>query len=80
MSDDKFTRGFFYFASTLTGLSRINDDAHFASQAFLGWYLAYASVKSVFKTNVEIEKNKNELNIIPIINEDSYGLGISFKR
>lgn len=80
MSDDKFTRGFFYFASTLTGLSRINDDAHFASQAFLGWYLAYASVKSVFKTNGEIEKNKNELNIIPIINEDSYGLGISFKR
>lgn len=45
-----------------TGLSRINDDAHFASQA-LGWYLAY-DYKKCFKTNGEIE-NKNELNIIP---------------
>ncbi|HUU27768.1 MAG TPA: phosphatase PAP2 family protein [archaeon] len=42
-----------YLASTLTGLSRINDDAHYFSQAFLGWWLAYSAAASVEKSNVE---------------------------
>ncbi|HUU26968.1 MAG TPA: phosphatase PAP2 family protein [archaeon] len=37
----------FYLASTLTGLSRINDDAHYLSQVFIGWFLAWLSASTV---------------------------------
>ena len=36
-----------YFASTLSAWSRINDDAHYLSQAMLGWYMAWESVDAV---------------------------------
>lgn len=34
-------------ASTLAAWSRVNDDAHYLSQALLGWYLAWESVDTV---------------------------------
>ncbi|MBN1469125.1 MAG: phosphatase PAP2 family protein [Fusobacteriaceae bacterium] len=79
MSDSKIAKGFFYVASTLTGLSRINDDAHFTSQVILGWYLGYASVKSVFNTN-EGTGRYSSLKILPFIDEDRYGLYLSYKN
>ena len=42
-------RIFFYAASTLPGISRINDDAHYFSQAVLGWWIAFLAARSVFK-------------------------------
>ena len=42
-------------ASTFTAWSRINDNAHYFSQAALGWYLAYESVDAVFDAD---EKTK----------------------
>ncbi len=36
MADNIWIKGSFYAASTLPGISRVNDDAHYFSQAFLG--------------------------------------------
>jgi hypothetical protein len=41
MMQNSLFRCLFYVCSTFTALSRINDDAHYLSQAFLGWWLAY---------------------------------------
>lgn len=47
MQGNGFFKAFFYAASVLPALSRINDDQHYASQALAGWYLAYASAASI---------------------------------
>lgn len=48
MNDDNpYLKYFFYAASTLTALSRINDNAHYLSQAALGWYIAWEATDTV---------------------------------
>jgi hypothetical protein len=47
MSDNPLVCYLSYAASTLAGLSRINDDAHFTSQVFLGWYMAFEATGAV---------------------------------
>ena len=51
MSENPYQKAIFYGLSTFTGLSRINDDKHYFSQAALGWYLAYLSCAVVEKGN-----------------------------
>jgi len=53
MSDSPYAKGVLYGLSTLTGLSRINDDAHYFSQVALGWYLAYLACEVVSKGDAE---------------------------
>lgn len=43
MEDNIYLKGMFYGLSVLPGLSRINDNRHYFSQAAIGWYLAYLS-------------------------------------
>lgn len=40
-------KSLFYGLSVLPGLSRINDEKHYLSQAALGWWLAYLSVRAI---------------------------------
>jgi hypothetical protein len=40
-----------YIASGFTAVSRINDEAHYLSQALLGWYVAWEAVNAVNKNN-----------------------------
>lgn len=47
MTDQRLLKYSFYLGSTLTGLSRINDNKHYFSQSFLGWWIAYLSVSSI---------------------------------
>lgn len=49
MTDDPYLKALFYGLSATPGLSRINDDAHYFSQAALGWFLAYLSCDAVAK-------------------------------
>ncbi len=56
-----------YLASTLAGLSRINDDAHYLSQVILGWYLGWESVDTVFS----VDAKKNALRIQPLVRKDT---------
>ena len=47
MADNPWLKAGFYVASGLPALSRINDDDHYPSQAFLGWWLAYLAARAV---------------------------------
>ncbi len=51
MTETPYGKALFFAMSTLPGLSRINDDAHYFSQAALGWYLAYLGCRVVSKGN-----------------------------
>jgi membrane-associated phospholipid phosphatase len=52
MTHKRLLKYSFYFGSTLTGLSRINDNKHYFSQVILGWWIAYLSVNSIEKNKV----------------------------
>ena len=52
MTDNRFLKYPLYLGSTLTGLSRINDNKHYFSQVFLGWWIAFLSVDSIDKNKI----------------------------
>jgi hypothetical protein len=49
MSEKTYQKVIFYGLSTLTGISRVNDDKHYFSHVALGWYLAYLGCAVVEK-------------------------------
>ncbi|HKJ87483.1 MAG TPA: phosphatase PAP2 family protein, partial [Gammaproteobacteria bacterium] len=53
MAENPYARAALYGASALPGLSRINDDKHYASQVVLGWAVAYLSASTVMKGKEE---------------------------
>jgi len=59
-----------YAASFASSWSRINDNAHYFSQAALGWYMAFESVDSVF----DADKRNNNISFAPMFLKDGYGL------
>ena len=65
MSASLYGKGVFYGLSTLPGLSRINDDVHYFSQAALGWYLAYLSCAAIEKREDQRE-DRVHVGISPI--------------
>ncbi|MDR2169046.1 MAG: phosphatase PAP2 family protein [Planctomycetaceae bacterium] len=77
MTDNLWFKCIFYICSTFTGASRIYEDSHYLSQALLGWYIAYLSVRAISKT--EGKKITRGLTIFPIIEKEKAGLGIIFK-
>lgn len=50
----------FYGLSTLPAIARINNDKHYFSQAFLGWWLAFSATQIVWKTD-EVSKKTYSL-------------------
>ena len=74
--DNAFIKYSAYFASTFAAISRINDDAHYLSQAMLGWYLGWESVDAVYSVD---SKKKNNLHVQPIIKDDGYGIHVSMR-
>ncbi|OGW31695.1 MAG: hypothetical protein A2X54_09550 [Nitrospirae bacterium GWF2_44_13] len=63
MNDNTYVKSILYALSVLPGLTRINDNKHYFSQAVLGWYLAYLSCNTVEKSE---EKEKISLNFVPL--------------
>jgi membrane-associated phospholipid phosphatase len=47
MQRNAYLKGLLYAVSLLPAASRVNDGKHYLSQAALGWYLAYLSVRAV---------------------------------
>jgi hypothetical protein len=47
MTDDPLAKCFFYACSPWTGMTRINDNVHYLSQVWLGWWTAYLACQSV---------------------------------
>jgi len=75
MSESPYIKGIFYGLSTLPGLSRINDDRHYFSQAALGWYLAYLSSAAVEKGE-DRREGKIHVGILPV----SKGVAITAQK
>jgi len=78
MTDQFWLKSIFYFGSTLTAWSRVNDDAHFLSQAILGWYLAYLSCRAVTRT--ENPNFGRGLTVFPLVTMDTVGVGVMYRR
>jgi len=66
MSDNALVRYGAYAASTFAAWSRINDDAHFTSQAFLGWYMAYEATAAIDETDEQRHRVRRHLSLIPL--------------
>ena len=72
MTDNPILKGTFFFASTLTPWARVNVDAHYLSQVWLGWCMGYLAVRAVNQTAAE----DSHFSVAPMI--DANGAGISF--
>ena len=65
MTDNRFIRYASYAASVLTAWSRVNDNAHFTSQALLGWCIGYEAVNAVSSTYTNESTTKPHFSLIP---------------
>ena len=64
MNENLYAKTSLYAISALPALSRINDNAHYFSQAALGWYIAYLSCNAVGKSSV---KGGKEFSLYPVL-------------
>lgn len=55
MTENKWLKAGLYTLSTLPAFSRVNDDDHYFSQAFLGWWLAYIATTAVDQSHQQNE-------------------------
>lgn len=62
-----------YLGSTLCGLSRINDDDHYFSQAALGWWMAYLAATGVNKTE------KRRVFVAPVLLDNTLGIKVTIR-
>ncbi len=56
MSDTTELKALYYCGSVLVPLSRVNDNAHYSSQAALGWWVAYLSANAVNDTEEPVSR------------------------
>ena len=76
MSESKLMKFGFYTLSTFPAWSRVNDDAHFASQVCLGWFMAYMACSSVNDTS-----NPNRcFEVMPLCEPGGAGVMAIWKR
>ena len=47
MTDNLWAKSGLYAASALPGISRVNDDAHYLSQVWMGWCISYLAASAV---------------------------------
>ena len=76
MTDNPLLKLALYGGSTLAPLSRVNDGAHYPSQAMLGWVLAYVAADAVDR----MQSGSDTRTLLPILVDDSVGVGIEFRR
>lgn len=57
----------YYALSVLPGLARLNDDKHYPSQVFLGWWLAFSATQIVWSSDIVSKKpNSWSVQLFPI--------------
>jgi hypothetical protein len=61
-----------YAASALPALSRINDNDHYASQAFLGWFLAWEATGAI----AQPDRSDRHVSLAPMMTGDACGLAL----
>jgi membrane-associated phospholipid phosphatase len=72
MSDHLLWKAAFYTASLVPGMSRITDHAHYPSQVFLGWMLAYVAATAVDQT----DRGTHDAHFFPWVEPDAVGVGV----
>jgi hypothetical protein len=73
MVGDPLLKGALCVGSTVTGWSRINDDAHYLSQVILGWWLGYLAVRTVDHTELEAQLFR----LTPLVTPEMTGVGFT---
>ena len=73
MTKNPYLKTILYLGSTLCGLSRINDDKHYASQVAAGWWLAYLAAKSVHET----DEYNTRFSVTPAVFDDGVGVSLN---
>jgi len=63
-----------YAGSAAVAWARMDRDAHFFSQVFIGWYIAKCSVDSVFRT----ELRPKPIELVPILDDRTAGAALRF--
>jgi hypothetical protein len=74
MVENPLAKGTLYVCSTFVGFSRMTDNAHYPSQVFLGWYLAWASSMAVSRTEVTFDNVT--VRVVPLPMADLGGLAM----
>ena len=74
MVENPLLKGTLYVCSTFVGFSRMTDNAHYPSQVFLGWYMAWASARAVSGT--EMRFAGMDLTIVPLPMADLGGAAV----
>ena len=77
MVESPLAKGTLYVCSTFVGFSRMTDNAHYPSQVFLGWYLAWASSMAVSRTETHFAGM--EVRVVPLPIADMGGLAVETK-
>lgn len=75
MVESPLLKGTLYVCSTFVGFSRMTDNAHYPSQIFLGWYLAWASARAVDATEVHFAGM--DVQVVPLPIGDLGGMGVT---
>ncbi len=75
MVENPWAKGGLYVCSTFCGLSRMDANAHYPSQVFLGWSLAFASSMAVNGTELEYRGMTVKAVPLPIAN----GTGVAME-
>jgi|GEM_PF-1661020 len=75
MTDKPLLKLAFYAGSTLAPLSRVNDDRHYPSQAFLGWWMAWIATNAVDAT----QHPDRNWSIFPMSWPGATGVGMEFR-
>lgn len=76
MVENPWIRSGFYVASTLPGLSRMNDGAHYPSQVLLGWWLAFLAAEAVDGTFDDSGIARRGWHMVPLPVSNGSGIGL----
>ena len=68
MAEEPWLKFVLYAGSTLVPLSRINDDDHYTSQAFLGWWFAFLATRAIDST----QSNESDWTFTPWLEPQYY--------
>ena len=75
MTEKPWEKGFWYAASTLGPLSRVNDNAHYPSQVGIGWGLAFLAATAVAQSDTGIRPFR----ILPHAPSGDNGFALQFQ-
>ena len=76
MTENPWAKSALYICSGFTAWSRVNDDAHYLSQACLGWWMAYLACRAVEET----EQEDRYFTFTPMLAPEMAGIGMVVRR